>query len=87
MQQSKLRWTRSEALANVIATEFIDLPLADSEGELENEMKGKTGKLCPAIMGIFISYGYMVNYEDGDIPHNVLLSILFYKKLRFVCIY
>ncbi|XP_073827730.1 ER membrane protein complex subunit 1 isoform X1 [Musca autumnalis] len=44
VQQSKFRWTRSEALANVIATEFIDLPLADSEGELENEMKGKTGE-------------------------------------------
>lgn len=44
VQQSKFRWTRNEALANVIASEFIDLPLADSEGELENEMKGKTGK-------------------------------------------
>ena len=44
VQQSKFRWTKSEALANVIATEFIDLPLADSEGELENEMKGKTGE-------------------------------------------
>lgn len=44
VQQSKLRWERSEALANVIATEFIDLPLADSEGALESEMKGKSGK-------------------------------------------
>ncbi|XP_013108994.2 ER membrane protein complex subunit 1 isoform X2 [Stomoxys calcitrans] len=43
VQQSKFRWTRSEALANIIATEFIDLPLADSEGELEKEMKGKAG--------------------------------------------
>ncbi|XP_023300115.2 ER membrane protein complex subunit 1 isoform X2 [Lucilia cuprina] len=43
VQQSKIRWSKSEALANVIASEFIDLPLADSEGELENEMKGKTG--------------------------------------------
>lgn len=46
VQQSKLRWERSEALANVIATEFIDLPLADSEGALESEMKGKSGKFA-----------------------------------------
>ena len=45
VQQSKLRWSREEALANVVATEFIDLPLADTEGTLESEMKGKSGKL------------------------------------------
>ncbi|XP_075146170.1 ER membrane protein complex subunit 1 isoform X2 [Haematobia irritans] len=50
VQQSKFRWTRSEALANVIATEFIDLPLADSEGELENEMKGKTADIASAFI-------------------------------------
>ncbi|XP_068157293.1 ER membrane protein complex subunit 1 isoform X1 [Drosophila tropicalis] len=41
IQQGRIRWSREEALANVIASEFMDLPLADSEGTLENEMKGK----------------------------------------------
>ncbi|KAM7361305.1 ER membrane protein complex subunit 1 isoform 2-T2 [Cochliomyia hominivorax] len=50
VQQSRFRWTKSEALANVIATEFIDLPLADSEGELENEMKGKTADIASAFL-------------------------------------
>lgn len=50
VQQSKFRWTKSEALANVIATEFMDLPLADSEGALENEMKGKTADIASAFL-------------------------------------
>ncbi|XP_054745972.1 ER membrane protein complex subunit 1 isoform X1 [Anastrepha obliqua] len=42
VQQGKLRWVRQESLANIVASEFIDLPLADAEGTLENEMKGNT---------------------------------------------
>ncbi|XP_030246797.1 ER membrane protein complex subunit 1 isoform X2 [Drosophila navojoa] len=41
VQQGRVRWTREESLANVIDTQFLDLPLADTEGTLENEMKGK----------------------------------------------
>ncbi|XP_062126343.1 ER membrane protein complex subunit 1 isoform X1 [Drosophila sulfurigaster albostrigata] len=41
VQQGRVRWAREESLANVIDTQFIDLPLADTEGTLENEMKGK----------------------------------------------
>lgn len=53
IQQNKLRWVREEALANIVATEFIDLPLADSEGALENEMKGKSGKQVKTIQNLF----------------------------------
>ncbi|XP_017021485.1 ER membrane protein complex subunit 1 isoform X1 [Drosophila kikkawai] len=41
VQGGRIRWSREEALANVIDTQFVDLPLADTEGTLENEMKGK----------------------------------------------
>ncbi|XP_039231604.1 ER membrane protein complex subunit 1 isoform X1 [Drosophila yakuba] len=41
VQQGRVRWSREEALANVIDSQFVDLPLADTEGTLENEMKGK----------------------------------------------
>lgn len=40
----KIRWTREEALANVVAGEFIDLPLADSDGSIEDELKSKPGE-------------------------------------------
>ncbi|XP_004529245.1 ER membrane protein complex subunit 1 isoform X1 [Ceratitis capitata] len=42
VNKGKLRWERQESLANIVASEFIDLPLADAEGTLENEMKGNT---------------------------------------------
>lgn len=45
VNKGKLRWVRHESLANIVASEFIDLPLADAEGTLENEMKGNTGML------------------------------------------
>lgn len=43
VQQGRIRWSREESLANVIDSLFVDLPLADSEGTLESEMKGKAG--------------------------------------------
>ncbi|XP_011198452.2 ER membrane protein complex subunit 1 isoform X1 [Bactrocera dorsalis] len=42
VNRGKLRWVRQESLANIVASEFIDLPLADAEGTLENEMRGNT---------------------------------------------
>ncbi|XP_017480196.1 PREDICTED: ER membrane protein complex subunit 1 isoform X2 [Rhagoletis zephyria] len=48
VQQSKIRWVRQESLANIVASEFIDLPLGDAEGTLENEMKGNTGDISSA---------------------------------------
>ncbi|XP_067615337.1 ER membrane protein complex subunit 1 isoform X2 [Eurosta solidaginis] len=50
VRQSKLLWVRQESFANVVASEFIDLPLADSEGTLENEMKGNTGDIASAFI-------------------------------------
>jgi len=44
VQQGRIRWSREEALANVIDSQFVDLPLADTEGTLESEMKGKAGE-------------------------------------------
>ncbi|XP_017849736.1 ER membrane protein complex subunit 1 isoform X2 [Drosophila busckii] len=50
VQQGRIRWTREESLANVIDSQFIDLPLADTEGTLENEMKGKSGDIASAFL-------------------------------------
>lgn len=44
MQQGKIKWTRQEALARIVAIEMIDLPLSDAEGSIENELKNKDGK-------------------------------------------
>lgn len=43
-QGSKLKWIREESLANIVAIEMIDLPLADSEGAIEKQLKTKNGK-------------------------------------------
>ncbi|EDW96323.2 ER membrane protein complex subunit 1 isoform X2 [Drosophila yakuba] len=50
VQQGRVRWSREEALANVIDSQFVDLPLADTEGTLENEMKGKAGDIASAFL-------------------------------------
>lgn len=46
VQQGRIRWAREESLSNIIDSQFIDLPLADTEGTLENEMKGKAGEIA-----------------------------------------
>ncbi|KMZ02092.1 ER membrane protein complex subunit 1 isoform X2 [Drosophila simulans] len=50
VQQGRVRWSREESLANVIDSQFVDLPLADTEGTLENEMKGKAGDIASAFL-------------------------------------
>ncbi|XP_033162526.1 ER membrane protein complex subunit 1 isoform X2 [Drosophila mauritiana] len=50
VQQGRIRWSREESLANVIDSQFVDLPLADTEGTLENEMKGKAGDIASAFL-------------------------------------
>ncbi|KAH8369163.1 hypothetical protein KR009_003087 [Drosophila setifemur] len=50
VQQGRIRWSREESLANVIDSQFVDLPLADSEGTLENEMKGEAGDIASAFL-------------------------------------
>lgn len=44
MQQGKIKWTREEALATIVAVEIMDLPLSDAEGAIENELNSKEGK-------------------------------------------
>lgn len=43
-QSSKVKWIREESLADIVALEMIDLPLSDSEGAIEKQLKTKTGK-------------------------------------------
>ncbi|XP_055903168.1 ER membrane protein complex subunit 1 isoform X2 [Eupeodes corollae] len=50
VQQNKIRWAREESLANIVAVEFIDLPLADEEGAIESEMKNKPGDIAGAFI-------------------------------------
>lgn len=50
IQQNKIRWAREESLANIVAVEFIDLPLADEEGAIESEMKNKNGDIAGAFI-------------------------------------
>lgn len=38
------KWTREEALADIVAVEMIDLQLSDEEGSIESELKNKDGK-------------------------------------------
>lgn len=45
LQQGKIKWVREEALANIDAVDFLDLMLTDAEGELEEELKSKEGKI------------------------------------------
>lgn len=43
LQQGRTKWTREEALADVVAVEMIDLQLSDAEGSIESELKNKDG--------------------------------------------
>ena len=67
-------------MANVVATEFIDLPLADSEGTLENEMKGGNGKLRRLIRG-----GGLLELSEDELAVQALreLSIFTERELTF----
>lgn len=38
-------WSREEALANVVAVEFIELPVSDLDAAIESEFDQKEGRL------------------------------------------
>lgn len=40
----KFKWIREESLADIASIEMVDLPLADSEGAIEKQMKNAHGK-------------------------------------------
>ncbi|KAH8295371.1 hypothetical protein KR018_010415, partial [Drosophila ironensis] len=50
VQNGRVRWSREESLANIVDSQFVDLPLADSEGTLENEINGKAGDIASAFL-------------------------------------
>ncbi|XP_037025633.1 ER membrane protein complex subunit 1 isoform X2 [Bradysia coprophila] len=50
MQQGKTKWVREEALANIVAIEMIDLPLADFEGSIESELQNKDGDIFGTLL-------------------------------------
>lgn len=39
----KIKWIREDSLANIAAIEIVDLPLADSEGTIEDQLNNKNG--------------------------------------------
>ncbi|XP_055697417.1 ER membrane protein complex subunit 1 isoform X2 [Phlebotomus papatasi] len=49
LQQGKIKWTREESLAHVVAVEMVDLPLSDAEGAIEDEFNSKDGDFFGAI--------------------------------------
>ncbi|KAM3959763.1 ER membrane protein complex subunit 1 [Aphomia sociella] len=49
MQQGgRVLWTREEALANVVAVEFVDLPVSDLDAAIESEFDQKEGSIWAA---------------------------------------
>ncbi|XP_049871147.1 ER membrane protein complex subunit 1 [Pectinophora gossypiella] len=47
-QGGKVLWTREEALANVVAVEFVDLPVSDLDAAIESEFDQKEGSIWGA---------------------------------------
>lgn len=41
----KLKWIREESLADIVAIQIVDLPLADNEGAIEKQLKNAHGEL------------------------------------------
>lgn len=58
-QGSKVKWTREESLANIVALEMIDLPLSDAEGSIEKQLKNKHGEFPRDGGGSSLSHAFM----------------------------
>lgn len=43
IRSGKIKWIREESLADIAAIEMVDLPLADSEGAIEKQLKSDNG--------------------------------------------
>lgn len=43
IHSGKIKWIREESLADIVAIEMVDLPLADSEGAIEKQLKSDNG--------------------------------------------
>lgn len=46
MNLGKIKWIREESLADIAAIEMVDLPLSDSEGAIEKQLKSDNGLFC-----------------------------------------
>uniref|UniRef100_A0A1L8D9I9 ER membrane protein complex subunit 1 n=2 Tax=Nyssomyia neivai TaxID=330878 RepID=A0A1L8D9I9_9DIPT len=68
LQQGKIKWTREEALANVVDVEMVDLPLSDDEGAIEDEFNSKDGDFFGAIARRLTSQVYQIK--------NIFLTVL-----------
>uniref|UniRef100_A0A6B2E753 ER membrane protein complex subunit 1 n=1 Tax=Phlebotomus kandelakii TaxID=1109342 RepID=A0A6B2E753_9DIPT len=60
LQQGKIKWTRDDALAHVVAVEMVDLPLSDDEGAIEDEFNSKDGDFFGAIVRRLTSQVFQV---------------------------
>ncbi|XP_041988804.1 ER membrane protein complex subunit 1 isoform X2 [Aricia agestis] len=66
MQQAgRTLWSRQEALANVVAVEFVDLPVSDTDAELETEF-GKEGSVWSAFTRrLYTQYQQLTKLASG----------------------
>lgn len=49
-------WTREEALANIVAVEFVDLPVSDLDAAIESEFDQKEGTLTMVFILMAVKY-------------------------------
>uniref|UniRef100_U5ER11 ER membrane protein complex subunit 1 n=1 Tax=Corethrella appendiculata TaxID=1370023 RepID=U5ER11_9DIPT len=49
LQTGKIKWIREEALADIVAVDFLDLTLSDAEGAIEEELNNKNGDIYSAL--------------------------------------
>ncbi|CAH2040810.1 unnamed protein product, partial [Iphiclides podalirius] len=47
-QAGRVLWTREESLANVVAVEFVDLPVSETDAAIESEFDQKEGSIWAA---------------------------------------
>ncbi|XP_045496441.1 ER membrane protein complex subunit 1 isoform X1 [Colias croceus] len=54
-QEGRVLWTREEALANIVAAEFVDLPVSDTDAALESEFDQKeAAKVYSSVWAAFV---------------------------------
>jgi ER membrane protein complex subunit 1 len=65
IQQSKIKWIREEALTKIVAVDFLDLTLSDSEGRIEEELNNKDGE---DVFTIFLPFSNVLVASNFAIP-------------------
>lgn len=54
----KIKWIREESLSEIAAVEMVDLPLADSEGAIEKQLKSDNGRLNCQNRFVSVNHSY-----------------------------